>query len=1623
MKRNHFQKRSLLMTILWSIVISFLSTNVTFAQIPPTDLYEEGVIYLKTKKDYTTQLNYVPGTTNPSQLPIYTIFSQYGVTSINQPFIAFPNPLFTHIYRVRFTNSNVQSFMDALSLLSFIEYVERVPVKKITSITPNDPKPNYYLQQINAFEAFDLHTGGAATVAIVDNAIEYDHEDLEANMVAGYDVADLDNDPSPISTTGAINHGTLSSGIAGAVTDNGKGISSIGWNNKIMPIKTVKDTEDANYLSYAYDGITWAAVNGADIISMSFEGPEYSKSEYLVIKQAKDLGSILVAAAGNTGSSNPHYPAAYGEGTTGQPWEIADGKLVIAVAAIDPGNNGATFTSFGNWVDVSAYGVGLTSTTVGELNGSPIYNQYSSYSGTSASTPMVAGLAGLMKSYAPSKSNDEIISCLLNTANSDIYNPVTHPKNIPNTLGSGRIDAYQALLCLNQSCQSPLAVIFPSLLDICPGTSATLTANEGVSYLWSTSETTRSININSIGTYTVTVTFSGNCTASKSITVTPTPTDAIMVVTESSGAEPNDGIICGNDYFTISAIWGTGYNWTSGPPDPALLFSANNQLGTLSFTVTVSDVGGCVGVTDVVTKTVEIKAYPNATLQLTEVSGIQNDGLICIGSPVTLKAMGGNQYLWSNGATNPTINVNPTTSTTYTVTVTTSGGCSTTLEQVISVSTCQPVDDCFSCLPSGIKITASNSGTKYSTLNLPTTLSTPICLSISGKLIIDIDVSILNTGIVLGSGAEIIVGDVNSSSPVKLTIQGCSLGSCNQMWRGIKVLSQNHLIFKDNQIQDAEYAITAIPSYGPSSLSPRTKVEITNNKFYSNHVGFYVPNGEWWGNIEHFPFSGNTFYKSPYFNLKPPTDVNLSNYNAQKSFAGIVISGLSEFTVGSPNGIGFDNTFNYLRNGIISTGSTWLTVFRADFDDLYDYFGTSGTASINNSTGIGILANGGIINVSSSRFNKCGHGVYANSSFLGINNNKMPEVNVGIQTNFPISFSINDITQPQQSISFKYNALLARNLNKWLNFSAYKVENNHFSHHNSTNGDSDNPEAAIDIDNANNPNMDDGKAKIDNNVFDFTGYFDGIRVSNLNNWDIYDNTINLTSASTSISKGIILNNANASYLLNNTVNSSYASPNPAGTRGIQVNLSAETELCCNHTYGTTIGTEFVGPCENTDLKTGDFDGNIYSIMCSEATMLGDQPDLQMGLIENNGNMFSGTSGKAEHLGGFDFISDSEFRVKENSQPSYPPEVSTPNSPTAEWFKTTGKDPIACTSCVDPARPSRGERVLDTDLHFVDGTYHESPYGTMVEWEGQMRLFNQLKKTPSMISLSETIGRFYTSAESGVIGQFWNVENAIEKITELPENMMASIGSVWEHIQTNESAYESVLKSLNSATNLEDRNIILQNASEIRAEGLNDYHAFLENKHYLDSLRTIRCENALLLNRNLPETNILQSNRKAVNEVYLEYLKQIDSTPMSDEQFAIISNIAHQCPLEGGTAVYKARSLYQIWEHKYFEDDQLCAQTGERKLDTKTISPENFSLIPNPAHNNVTAIIPKSIAANSIVGIRLMDMSGRIVFNRTLQYSTGTNLDFDISNLQNGIYFCLVSENGKSIAQTKLIIQH
>ena len=408
----------------------------------------------------------------------------------------------------------VEKAIEILKKSPDIEYVEKVP-KYYTLQSPDDPLyadgSQYALNLIHAIEAFELSSGNNEVfVAIVDDAFLYDHPDLIDNVDVSkcYDVADGDADTRPPSSGTnkagpfTFSHGTHVGGIAGAVTNNGLGVASVSNNKiKLFGIKATRDeTDDTRDIESGYEGVVKAIENGADVINMSFGGAGDSDAWQDLINDAAADGVIFVAAAGNGNTTVKNYPAAYDN--------------VISVANTDSEDRKNSTSNYGEWISIAAPGANILSTVVGEDGTS---GSYGINSGTSMSSPMVAGLVGLLLSENNTLTYSQIVSILQSTSdNIDARNP-----GFEGNLGAGRINAYNAMLEVTGANMPPVAEFISSDPDIFVEQTVSFSAQSlgnGLTYSWNfeggnpASATGENVVVtfNNAGTFNVKLTVSGS---------------------------------------------------------------------------------------------------------------------------------------------------------------------------------------------------------------------------------------------------------------------------------------------------------------------------------------------------------------------------------------------------------------------------------------------------------------------------------------------------------------------------------------------------------------------------------------------------------------------------------------------------------------------------------------------------------------------------------------------------------------------------------------------------------------------------------------------------------------------------------------------------------------------------------------------------------------------------------------------------------------------------------------------------------------------------------------------------------------------------------------------------------
>lgn len=311
-----------------------------------------------------------------------------------------------------------------------------------TSYIPPDPYYQSYqwnLKKVNLEPAWDITKGSSDTiVAIIDTGIG-SQNDIYSTLINGCSVIggviNQDTYPGEFSYDGGAYdsegkdeygfyiypHGTaIASVIASAM--NNSGIAGISPNVRIMPVKVFDDGKGYCSMNDVALAIKWASDHGADIINMSLGGPSAPDELSDAVDYAYNKGTVIIGAAGNEGSDEVNYPAKYDN--------------VIAVGSTGSNDGVSSFSNGGIQLDVVAPGENIYTPYIGKHQS----QSFLSVSGTSFSSPMIAGVAALIKSKYPSLTNRQI-SQIIYTSSKDL----TSIHGWDSAAGFGRLDAYKAI--------------------------------------------------------------------------------------------------------------------------------------------------------------------------------------------------------------------------------------------------------------------------------------------------------------------------------------------------------------------------------------------------------------------------------------------------------------------------------------------------------------------------------------------------------------------------------------------------------------------------------------------------------------------------------------------------------------------------------------------------------------------------------------------------------------------------------------------------------------------------------------------------------------------------------------------------------------------------------------------------------------------------------------------------------------------------------------------------------------------------------------------------------------------------------------------------------------------------
>lgn len=365
------------------------------------------------------------------------------------------SPIYGDLYSLqikgsRQTKSRILAELAAESNTDYVEPdypIDTTPLEP-SAIMPDDPyfSKQWFHSTLNSLAAWSVNEGSNEIIAaVVDTGVDYTHPDLADNMwtnkgeipnngkdddgngyiddVYGWNFAVNNNDPrSSLKSP----HGSHVAGLIGARGNNHVGVVGVAPKVKLMALKFMDDS-GAGLTSNAVKAIDYAIQKKVFLINNSWGSSRFSRTLSDAISRAAVAGILFFTAAGNGNKgigynidTNPWYPASYPQ------WNV------FSVAATTTNDRLTDFSNFSkNKVDVAAPGYAIYSTVSG-IN-------YQMMSGTSMATPIVAGLAVLVKATNPSLDPLQILNIIRESSDKT---PTLKDK----VRAGGRVDSYNAVV-------------------------------------------------------------------------------------------------------------------------------------------------------------------------------------------------------------------------------------------------------------------------------------------------------------------------------------------------------------------------------------------------------------------------------------------------------------------------------------------------------------------------------------------------------------------------------------------------------------------------------------------------------------------------------------------------------------------------------------------------------------------------------------------------------------------------------------------------------------------------------------------------------------------------------------------------------------------------------------------------------------------------------------------------------------------------------------------------------------------------------------------------------------------------------------------------------------------------
>jgi hypothetical protein len=1160
------------------------------------------------------------------------------------------------------------------------------------------------------------------------------------------------------------------------------------------------------------------------------------------------------------------------------------------------------------------------------------------------------------------------------TGNNVVVNPTSTTiytvsgQSLPNCAGTNTVNVTVNSLIIK-------AQITPNTSTICTSSSVTLTApttTASVTYSWSTGATTNSINVTpsltTVYTLTITSTVTG-CSVVKTAVVNVVPAFTVTV---------NSATICSGSTATLTAGGASTYTWLPGSSTSASI--AVSPTLTTDYTVTGTYSAGCTG-----SMVSTVYVIPSGSFSVS--TSISNTYPVT-GSTVALTSTvtppgGAYSYTWSPlGINTASAIITPTDNAVYTLNV--SNGCGTT-----------SVSSVCSSIQSTLCSTTSYTTFAGTTFSSSVTYINKI-ITITGTVtVVNSTLAFYNCTLKMGSNARIVL-DPGS----EIVVGNSKLFSCEGMWYGIEAQSNStsaaRVSFRDSKIEDAYNAIVTDNTGNVED----NYIRLYNTTFNKNYTDVLLQN---WNNAgATYDFSTmNCRYYSQASNTSPGSSLKCSSFYSpsvkSRSYAGIyAISATSvNITTNSTSSLSA-NTFSNKDYGIILQ-KTSGSVSNAIFSDMKGINGSCNGIGCTPlvPTGIGIFAttNSVVTTVSISAtyapvtFSNVQCAVYAKKTdYLYVLNTS---INNSTQNNW---------TSNQYGTGYGYNGIYTEDVRKDLHLNYNSIQNawygaqaaftgtvnlNALSISNNTisaSSSSFTTTIGANISSASPGNFNGNPSNMPVAANNISGVLSGIRLSGLTGGvRVSGNSIDLSSGNASGGSGVWLDGANTYCQVdNNSING-----NATGAEntfnlnkvGITVKTSTDCKVQCNSITNTGTGARYDG------ISTSPGDGFFSNTL---------NYPIRRGLeLRNSASM--GTQG---------------------SYAGTPPTHTVTSVSKNQWAGTWNSSNSDQTYVNDAGSNAATSSKLCTGT-----SASELPSDN--QWNASFAAIVDSYTNLALLT-SATASANTTCASSLTVGlRLMSNDDSMQIAERDAEYKRIITGSLSDEALSDESKWqlkEYLYRNL-SGKAPQDATVINFYTTEQGGS--------IDASYKVDSLILAGNYSQAQSAANTI-TGSLQTEQTA-NSYYTLWLgKFADPEYMASEQDLIdLNDIASICIHKGGNSVAYARSLLSALTHVVKEYDDDCMNGNEylRKDQSKqAIAVKNnvVNVYPNPNAGSFT--LSYLLKDNVNATVEIMDIAGRLIYQNKLT-SQADNLNIQLSNANNGIYFLKITNGKELISVHKVIVNH